>query len=121
MQNFGRMRRENELSPLSSLRTQGPIPRDLSVRRTVADIVIHYRGCGVWVPAFAGTTRRGDGAHPHSAAFAVFPNIRVGAAKPHEVPSVTLTWSSHGKRYVPATMSCMNVYGQSIAPPFTAT
>src|ERR1700738_4879666 len=29
--------------------------------------------------------------HPHSAAFAVLPNIRVGAGKPHDVPSVTLT------------------------------
>ena len=27
----------------------------------------------------------------YSAAFAVLPNIRVGAAKPQEVPSVTLT------------------------------
>jgi hypothetical protein len=34
----------------------------------------------------------------YSAAFAVLPNIRVGAGKPQEVPSVTLTWSSHGSR-----------------------
>jgi hypothetical protein len=45
----------------------------------------------------------------HSAAFAVLPNIRVGAANPQEVPSVTLTWSSQGRRKVPATMSCMKV------------
>src|SRR5258707_5108163 len=36
---------------------------------------------------------RNDGLPPpnYSAAFAVLPNIRVGVAKPHEVPSVTLT------------------------------
>jgi hypothetical protein len=35
----------------------------------------------------------------YSAAFAVLaPNIRVGAAKPQDVPSVTLTWSSQGSR-----------------------
>jgi len=46
----------------------------------------------------------------HSAALAAFaPNIRVGAAKPQDVPSVTLTWSSQGRRKVPATMSCMKV------------
>jgi hypothetical protein len=72
------------------------------------------------IPDIASLIRATTG--PYSAAFAAFtPNIRVGAAKPHVVPSVTLTWSSHGKRNVPATMSCMKVYGQSIAPPFTAT
>jgi hypothetical protein len=45
----------------------------------------------------------------HSAALAVLPNIRVGTGKPQEVPSVTLTWSSHGRRKLPATMSCMKV------------
>jgi len=46
----------------------------------------------------------------HSAALPVLaPNMRVGEAKPQDVPSVILTWSSHGKRYVPATMSCMKV------------
>jgi hypothetical protein len=46
----------------------------------------------------------------HSAALAgLAPKMRVGAGKPHDVPSVTLTRSSHGSRKVPATMSCMKV------------
>ena len=47
--------------------------------------------------------------------------LRVGAAKPHELPSVCTTSAYHGSRNLPLTMSCTNVYGQSIAPPFTAT
>ena len=46
----------------------------------------------------------------HSAASrCASPNRRVGAGKPQDVPSVTFTSSSHGRRYWPATMSCMNV------------
>ena len=65
----------------------------------------------LWVLAFARTTgvRSVRPCTTHSAAFAVLPNIRVGAAKPQEVPSVILTSSSQGRRNVPATMSCMKV------------
>jgi cytosine deaminase len=53
---------------------------------------------------------RGRRTECYSAALAVLSmKIRVGAGKPQEVPSVTLTWSSHGSRKVPATMSCMKV------------
>src|SRR5882724_2922810 len=65
MQNFGQiMPREQSL--LSSLRTQGPIPRDLSVRR-VADILpkgtaaaygsLRSQGRRVWEPHHAMTPR----------------------------------------------------------------
>ena len=33
--------------------------------------------------------------------------VRSGAAKPHEVPSVIFTVASQGKRYFPASMSCI--------------
>jgi hypothetical protein len=48
---------------------------------------------------------------PHSAALAAWlaANIRVGAGKPQDVPSVILTSLSQGSRMVPATMSCMKV------------
>ena len=51
-------------SPLSSLRTQGPIPRKLSVRRNCQS----SSQCGpwLWVPAFAGTTAGYEEAVVHS-------------------------------------------------------
>jgi hypothetical protein len=52
----------------------------------------HHASLWLWVPAFAGTTFVvGAISAFHSAALAVLPNIRVGAAKPQVVPSVILT------------------------------
>ena len=44
-------------SSVSSWRTPGPIPRDLSMRRRAAIPFASNQRPGLWVPAFAGTTR----------------------------------------------------------------
>jgi hypothetical protein len=41
---------------LSSLRTQGPIRRDLSSWTAEVDIARNNKSLWLWVPAFAGTT-----------------------------------------------------------------
>jgi hypothetical protein len=47
------------IAPLSSLRTQGPIPWNLSVNLSWQTTFVPNKVLWLWVPAFAGTTVRG--------------------------------------------------------------
>ena len=93
---------------------------------TDLELILRTRGASNGNAVLVSSTLAPRGARISTAAAASVSRlpascVRVGTAKPHELPSVCTTSLCHGSRNVPFTMSCMNVYGQSIAPPFTAT